>query len=98
MKTFSYIGISTAKRRTRVRYTNDTNRVKTLERTGHTDIVMFTTPYPMCKLDAASWLASLHDPVADPEIYKVLNAEIDRLNKGNENAEIESEEVAEDFA
>lgn len=81
MKTFLFAGFSECKRRVRVRYANDGSRVKTLERTGHTDINMFSLPGPMTKLEAVDWLIAGHFAGGDESIAAVLADEQARLQK-----------------
>ena len=81
MKTFLFAGFSECKRRVRVRYANDGSRVKTLERTGHTDINMFSLPGPMTKLEAVEWLIAGHFDGGDAEIAAVFADELARLEK-----------------
>jgi hypothetical protein len=106
MKTFLFAGFSECKRRVRVRYANDGSRVKTLERTGHTDINMFSLPGPMTKLEAVEWLIAGHFDGGDASIAAVLADEQARLQKAagieptvlaaEEPEEVEEDEVEEE--
>jgi len=53
---FNYAGVSKLKGVVKLRVTNDTRRVKTLRRNGHTNIEFVKLPYSMTKLDAAKFL------------------------------------------
>lgn len=94
MKTFLYAGYSTNKRRTRVRYANDGSRVKTLERNEHTDINIFTLPYPMNKLEAVKWLIEGHFDGGDADLAQIFADELARLEKGEPASEAVDEVVA----
>jgi hypothetical protein len=106
MKTFLFAGFSNCKQRTRVRYANDGSRVKTLERTGHTDINMFTLPGPMSKLEAVEWLIASQFDGGDIELQTVFAEELARLQKAEgfqptvlaveESNEVEEEDEVEE--
>lgn len=81
MKTFLFAGYSTNKRRTRVRYANDSGRTKTLERNEHMDINMFSLPGPMSKLEAVEWLIAGHFDGGDSDVQTVFADELARLQK-----------------
>lgn len=49
----------------KLRFTNDTNRYRVLERRGHTDINLFDLPEEMAKDAAARWLASQRSTPAE---------------------------------
>ena len=58
-KLFPVVGISTHKGRTKIRFANDSMRIKTLERNGHTDIDFITLPEPMTKADTIKYLRNI---------------------------------------
>ncbi len=55
-KKFKVVGISTLKGQTKIRFANDTMRIKKLQKTGHTDIDLIELPKPMLKNEAISYL------------------------------------------
>ena len=48
-KTFKVVGVSTFGGTTKIRFANDTSRVKILVKNGHTSIDLFELPTAMCK-------------------------------------------------
>ena len=51
-KLFKVVGVSTLDGETKVRFANDTMRVKVLDKNGHTDIMLIELDEAMTKLDA----------------------------------------------
>jgi hypothetical protein len=58
-KTFTIAGVSLCKGSYKVRHANDLSRIKTLEKTGHTEIVLVQLPSAMTKIAAAEFIADL---------------------------------------
>ena len=46
-KRFSVVGVSTLKGKTKIRFANDTMRIKILQKNGHEDIDFVTLPHEM---------------------------------------------------
>ena len=59
-KTYAVAGYSVCKGIFKMRLAKDFDRIKTLIRTGHTEIEMFELPQAMTKLDAHLWLELNH--------------------------------------
>ena len=57
-KTFGVSGYSTRNGVRKMRFAKDMRRAKTLERTGHKDIVLHELPYPMTREQCAEYLAT----------------------------------------
>ena len=57
-KTFGVSGYSTRNGVRKMRFAKDMRRAKTLERTGHKDIVLYELPYPMTREQCAEFLAT----------------------------------------
>lgn len=55
-KTYAVAGVSTLNGKTKIRFANDSFRVKVLIKNGHTDIEMVDLPESMTKPDAVSFL------------------------------------------
>ena len=55
-KTFSVAGVSTHKDGTKIRFANDSMRVKILRKNGHTDIDLVDLPREMTKAEIAQHL------------------------------------------
>jgi hypothetical protein len=57
-KTFGVSGYSTRNGIRKVRFAKDMRRAKTLERTGHKDIVLYELPYPMTREQCVEFLVT----------------------------------------
>jgi anion-transporting ArsA/GET3 family ATPase len=66
-KTFTIAGTSFCKDLHKVRHANDLSRVKVLEKTGHTEIILVQLPNAMTKTEAAEFIKDL------PEFASNLN-------------------------
>ena len=55
-KRFSVVGVSTLNGKTKIRFANDTMRIKILQKNGHTDIDFIQLDEPMTKRDAVNAL------------------------------------------
>lgn len=55
-KRFSVVGVSTLNGKTKIRFANDTMRIKILQKNGHTDIDFIQLPEAMTKRDAVQYL------------------------------------------
>jgi hypothetical protein len=55
-KTYNVAGYSVCDRKFKMRLAKDFDRVKTLVRTGHSEIEMFQLPHAMTKDEAHNWL------------------------------------------
>lgn len=55
-KLFKVVGISTLKGKTKVRFANDTSRVKILVKNGHTNVELFELPEAMTKEAALAYV------------------------------------------
>lgn len=58
-KLFPVVGISTLDGKTKIRFANDSMRIKTLTRNGHTDIDFITLPEPMTKSNAIKYIRNI---------------------------------------
>ena len=81
-KTFSIAGVSRLKGEFKARFANDMSRVKTLIKTGHTDIDLIELKEPMTKRDAVAFLLSIdfatRDGKINDEVQGALLAEVDK--------------------
>ena len=57
-KQFTVVGSSTLEGKTKVRFMNDSIRVKILEKNGHTNIDFINLPHAMNKVDAVRYMQS----------------------------------------
>jgi hypothetical protein len=71
-KTFSVAGVSTLNGVTKVRFANDLMRVKVLDKSGHTDVILADLEGEYTKLEAAAQLLALPD-FSDEQIQAVIN-------------------------
>ena len=60
-KTYTVAGTSKLKGEYKVRFANDTMRVKVLEKHDHTDVILVELPKAMTKLDAIKHIATLDE-------------------------------------
>ncbi len=58
-KKFAVAGVSTLKGKTKVRFANDTMRIKILAKNGHTDIELVDLPHEMTKGEIAAHMAEI---------------------------------------
>jgi hypothetical protein len=58
-KKFSVVGTSTLNGNTKIRFANDSMRVKILAKNGHTDINLVNLPYEMAKWEIAKHLQEI---------------------------------------
>ena len=81
-KTFSIAGVSRLKGQIKARFANDMSRVKTLVKTGHTEIDLIELKQPMSKRDAVAFLLSIDfatkDGSTNQEVQDALLAEVDK--------------------
>ena len=57
-KKFSVAGVSTLSGKTKVRFANDTMRIKILAKNGHTDVDLITLPNEMTKGEIAAYMTA----------------------------------------
>jgi hypothetical protein len=60
-KIYTVAGVSKHKGEFKVRFANDTMRVKVLEKHDHTEVVLTELPKAMLKLDAVKYIATLDE-------------------------------------
>lgn len=58
-KQYTVVGVSTLNGDTKIRFANDTMRIKVLAKNGHEDIRLVELPSAMLKTEAARFLATL---------------------------------------
>jgi len=57
-KKFAVAGVSTLAGKTKIRFANDTMRIKILAKNGHTDVDLVELPHEMTKSEIAQYLKS----------------------------------------
>lgn len=82
MSTYKFAGVSRLKGELKVRFANDSTRVKVLAKNGHTDIDLIELTAPMSKEDAIAFLMSINfyekDGVVNEEVRTALVEAVDR--------------------
>jgi hypothetical protein len=78
-KKFSVVGSSTFNGKTKVRFANDSMRVKILAKNGHTDINLVSLPREMYKWEIAEHLKSIDFAKGNP----ATQAAVDYIAKKN---------------
>lgn len=58
-KKFSVAGVSTLEGKTKIRFANDTMRIKILAKNGHTNVDLVTLPHEMTKAEIAQHLVEI---------------------------------------
>jgi hypothetical protein len=57
-KKFAVAGVSTLQGKTKIRFANDTMRIKILAKNGHTNVELVSLPHEMTKAEIAAYLTS----------------------------------------
>ena len=82
-KRFSVVGVSTLKGKTKIRFANDTMRIKILQKNGHKDIDFVTLPHEMEKAEAINYLRNELDWYKDnPEVQDAMDMVLYRNPQG----------------
>lgn len=72
-KLFSVVGVSTLKGVTKIRFANDTMRIKILQKNGHEDIDFITLDHEMSKPDAINYLREQEWHAKSPEVQDAMD-------------------------
>ena len=89
-KQFTVVGSSTLEGKTKVRFMNDSIRVKILEKNGHTNIDFVNLPHAMSKVDAVRYMQSQNYGDGNLDIQAAM-AYVLKKNKASEATAVESE-------
>jgi hypothetical protein len=79
-KTFAVAGVSTLEGKTKIRFMNDSTRVKILIKNGHTDIDLVDLPREMNKAEIAQHLTEINFANGRPAVEAAI-ADLARKNK-----------------
>jgi hypothetical protein len=71
-KKFSVAGVSTLKGKTKIRWANDTMRIKILAKNGHTDVELVTLPHEMTKAEIAKHLVEIGFGSGKPAVQAAI--------------------------
>ena len=96
-KQFTVAGSSTIDGKTKVRFMNDSIRVKILEKNGHTNIDFINLPQAMCKVDAVRYMQSQNYGDGNLDIQAAM-VYVLKKNKASEATVAQATEVAEEVA
>ncbi len=84
-KTFAIAGVSRLKGQIKARFANDMSRVKTLIKTGHSEIDLIELKQPMTKQEAVAFLLSIDfatkDGVTNDEVNAALHTEVEKRSE-----------------
>lgn len=71
-KKFAVAGVSTLEGKTKLRFANDTMRIKILAKNGHTDVELVELPVEMTKAEAVQHLKSIEFGQGDAAIQGAI--------------------------
>jgi hypothetical protein len=71
-KTFAVAGVSTLNGQTKLRFANDTVRIKILAKNGHTDVELIDLPREMTKAEAVAHMKSVGFGAGRPEVEAAM--------------------------
>jgi hypothetical protein len=71
-KKFSVAGVSTLSGKTKIRFANDTMRIKILAKNGHTDLDLVTLPNEMTKAEIAVYLKETGFGSGNPAVQAAI--------------------------
>jgi hypothetical protein len=71
-KKFSVAGVSTLAGKTKIRWANDTMRIKILAKNGHTDVELVTLPQEMTKSEIAQHLVEIGFGSGKPAVQAAI--------------------------
>ena len=71
-KKFAVAGVSTLEGKTKLRFANDTMRIKILAKNGHTDVELVELPVEMTKAEAVQHLKSIEFGNGDAAIQGAI--------------------------
>ena len=67
-KRFAVAGVSTLEGKTKIRFANDTMRIKILAKNGHTDIELIDLPREMTKAEIAAYMVEVGFGQGNPAV------------------------------
>jgi len=71
-KKFAVAGVSTLEGKTKIRFANDTMRIKILAKNGHTGVELVELPSEMTKAEAVQHLKAVGFGTGNPEIQAAI--------------------------
>jgi ribosome maturation protein Sdo1 len=71
-KKFAVAGVSTLNGKTKIRFANDTMRIKILAKNGHTNVELVSLPHEMTKAEIAAYLTSTGFGSDSPAVQEAI--------------------------
>lgn len=71
-KRFAVAGVSTLNGKTKIRFANDTMRIKILAKNGHSDVELVTLPHEMTKAEIAQHLKEIGFGAGKPAVEAAI--------------------------
>jgi ribosome maturation protein Sdo1 len=71
-KKFAVAGVSTLAGKTKIRFANDTMRIKILAKNGHSDVELVTLPHEMTKSEIAAHLKEIGFGAGKPAVEAAI--------------------------
>ena len=72
-KKFAVAGVSTLAGKTKIRFANDTMRIKILAKNGHTNVDLVSLPHEMTKAEIAAHLTSIGFGSESPAVLAAIS-------------------------
>jgi hypothetical protein len=72
-KRFAVAGVSTLNGKTKIRFANDTMRIKILAKNGHTNVELVSLPHEMTKAEIAAYLTSTGFGANSPAVLAAIS-------------------------
>ena len=72
VKKFAVAGVSTLNGKTKIRFANDTMRIKILAKNGHTDVDLVSLPNEMTKAEIAQHLTEIGFGSGNPAVQAAI--------------------------
>jgi hypothetical protein len=72
-KKFAVAGVSTLAGKTKIRFANDTMRIKILAKNGHTNVDLVSLPHEMTKAEIAAHLTSIGFGSGSPAVLAAIS-------------------------
>jgi hypothetical protein len=93
-KTFAVAGVSTLAGKTKIRFANDTMRIKILAKNGHTDVDLIELPHAMTKAEIAQHLKTVEYGAGNPAVLAAI-AYVEKKNPsvGSQDAAVDMTEA-----
>jgi hypothetical protein len=72
-KRFAVAGVSTLNGKTKIRFANDTMRIKILAKNGHTNVELVSLPHEMTKAEIAAYLTTTGFGSGSPAVQAAIS-------------------------